>query len=62
MIAATGGGASVLAAMAATRTIPIVFTTGGNVAPTARFLSVAIRSFPADGSKLLHWRRVMPSR
>jgi putative tryptophan/tyrosine transport system substrate-binding protein len=30
VIAATGGGTSVLAAMAATRTIPIVFTTGGD--------------------------------
>src|SRR5262245_30172939 len=30
VIAATGGGASVLAAMVATKAIPIVFTTGGD--------------------------------
>src|SRR5262247_17530 len=30
VIVATGGGASILAAVAATRTIPIVFTTGGD--------------------------------
>src|ERR1700730_12437891 len=30
VIAATGGGASILAAMAGTKTVPIVFTTGGD--------------------------------
>src|SRR5204863_3305113 len=29
VIAATGGGASILAAMAGTKTVPVVFTTGG---------------------------------
>src|SRR5437879_1622566 len=43
VIAATGGGASILAAMAGTKTGPIVFTTGGAPAKAVRFASLSRR-------------------
>ena len=65
VIAATGGGASILAAMAATKNIPIVFTTGGDPVKEGRKQSrdafeviVARRNAPlgCDRGKSSHQR------